>query len=135
MQGCIRHTAGVMPRLLAATPDATPPSDTSLPGALPPNARQSTIVPVFADCMLEAGMPRNSDDVPANLINPLPFRNGTGPITPGPKGSMAYFCIDRHHKAVNAVFLDGHAARVPLEELWQLKWNEDFQPRQVVLPR
>jgi prepilin-type processing-associated H-X9-DG protein len=48
-------------------------------------------------------------------------------------GMMSYFCIDRHRSAVNVVFLDGHATRVPLAELWKLKWNGAFVPKDVVV--
>jgi prepilin-type processing-associated H-X9-DG protein len=47
---------------------------------------------------------------------------------------MAYFCIDRHRRAVNVVFLDGHATRVPLHDLWKLQWNRTFTARDVVIP-
>jgi prepilin-type processing-associated H-X9-DG protein len=36
--------------------------------------------------------------------------------------------------AVNFVFLDGHAARVPLAELWKLKWNDRFPAQDVAVP-
>jgi prepilin-type processing-associated H-X9-DG protein len=47
---------------------------------------------------------------------------------------MAYFCIDRHFRAVNMAFLDGHAERVALEDLWKLRWNNRFSASDVVLP-
>lgn len=91
-------------------------------------ARNSANVPLFADCILESGLPLDTDEVPTNLEHPLPT-SGTG--VRGPSGAMAYFCINRHRKAVNAVFLDGHAVRVPLKELWKLEWNRDFKARNV----
>jgi prepilin-type processing-associated H-X9-DG protein len=36
---------------------------------------------------------------------------------------MGRFMIARHGKAVNVGFADGHAATVPLRELWTLRWN------------
>jgi len=36
---------------------------------------------------------------------------------------------------VNLAFVDGHAAPVALEDLWRLKWNEEFVPTSVTLPR
>jgi prepilin-type processing-associated H-X9-DG protein len=47
---------------------------------------------------------------------------------------MAYFCVDRHDRAVNVTFLDGHAERVPLPGLWKLEWNRGFAYRNVVVP-
>lgn len=47
---------------------------------------------------------------------------------------VGQYCLDRHAMAVNLVFLDGHAERIPLNELWKLKWSETFVPRDVPLP-
>jgi prepilin-type processing-associated H-X9-DG protein len=44
---------------------------------------------------------------------------------------MAYFCIDRHGRAVNALFLDGHAARAPLNGFWKLQWHRGFEKREI----
>jgi prepilin-type processing-associated H-X9-DG protein len=46
----------------------------------------------------------------------------------------AMFCVARHGRAVNIVFLDGHARRVELEELWKLHWSNEYTPTDVVLP-
>jgi len=95
-------------------------------------ATQSDRIPVFADCIVpRLSMPRDTDTPPANLIHPIP-EAGSGQA--GPRGSMADFCIDRHRRAVNVIFLDGHADRVPLADLWKLKWNTAFHPRDVVIP-
>lgn len=40
--------------------------------------------------------------------------------------NMARTCINRHDGAVGAVFLDGTARKVPLKELWTLKWHKEF---------
>lgn len=47
------------------------------------------------------------------------------------------FDIARHRDSVNVVFLDGHAARVDLSDLFYLTWHEDFivGPRQPPAPR
>jgi prepilin-type processing-associated H-X9-DG protein len=44
------------------------------------------------------------------------------------------FCIPRHGRAINVVFVDGHARRVGLAELWQLQWNAGWVPTNVTLP-
>jgi prepilin-type processing-associated H-X9-DG protein len=94
-------------------------------------ARNASAVPIFADAIEDQGMPRDTDDVPVNLEHPIPE---SGPGVVGPRGQMAYFCIDRHRLAVNVVFLDGHAARVPLKDLWKLEWNRGFKARDVAVP-
>ncbi|HSZ58300.1 MAG TPA: prepilin-type N-terminal cleavage/methylation domain-containing protein [Tepidisphaeraceae bacterium] len=98
-------------------------------------AKQAAAIPVFADCIMSFGAPLDTDTVPINLINPLPFYSGVGPKPAGPHGMMAYFCLDRHRLAVNAAFLDGHAQRVPLADLWKLQWNSAFKPTDVQVPR
>ena len=97
-------------------------------------AKQPDLVPVFADCIMSFGGPMDTDSVPASLVHPLPFYSGVGQRPAGPSGQMAYFCIDRHRRAINVIFLDGHAARVPLPDLWKLRWNNIFKPRDVVVP-
>ena len=45
--------------------------------------------------------------------------------------NVSRYVIDRHNKAVNVAFVGGHVEKVPLEELWQLKWSKQFNPRSV----
>jgi prepilin-type processing-associated H-X9-DG protein len=94
-----------------------------------PTATDGARVPVFADGMLESANPLEADTPPDNLsapdfIEPTPER---------PLG-MKMFCIARHGRAINVVFLDGHAATTPLEELWRLKWHNQWVGREVTLP-
>ena len=97
-------------------------------------ARQSNRIPLFADCIEEEAWPLDTDDVPRDLQKPIPFHSGVGPAPWGPAGALPRFCIDRHSLAVNVVFLDGHAANTPLPDLWKLRWNSQFTPRDVAVP-
>jgi prepilin-type processing-associated H-X9-DG protein len=97
-------------------------------------APHADAIPVLADCIAETATPDDTDTVPTDLQSPIPFYSGTGPKPTGPSGFMAYYCIDRHDRAVNVAFLDGHAARVPLAGLWGLRWNAGFTPRDVTIP-
>ena len=36
---------------------------------------------------------------------------------------MGRICIARHGRAINVAFADGHAAAVPLRQLWTLYWR------------
>jgi hypothetical protein len=36
--------------------------------------------------------------------------------------------MDRHLGAVQAVFVDQSARRVPVRRLWKLKWHNSFNP-------
>ncbi len=44
----------------------------------------------------------------------------------GGQGYMRQLIVTRHGKATNVVFMDGSAKRVPLIELWGLKWHAKF---------
>lgn len=100
-------------------------------------AQGSDRIPVLGDCSEERGIPRDTD-TPGDLIHPRPFVPPGGHPPPEPPGGhwgdLRLFCLDRHERAVNLVFLDGHAERVPLAQLWKLKWNNHFVPRDVVIP-
>jgi prepilin-type processing-associated H-X9-DG protein len=95
-------------------------------------AKQAERVPLFADAVYSQGIPFPTDPPPPSVLNPLP--NGWGDTLWGK--SMQMFCIARHGRAINVVFLDGHASTVPLPELWKLKWSSDYIPPEgnVVLP-
>ena len=61
--------------------------------------------------------------------NPPPYINDLG-YTGDPlndDGGMSRFCVDRHSVGINVSFVDGHARKVRLENLWSLKWNRTFQ--------
>lgn len=91
------------------------------------SAKGSAEIPLFGDAMWFGAWPKHTDPPPANL-------RGSPP--PPEENQMGRFCIARHRRTINITFLDGHAENVPLERLWQLKWNAVFQPREdITLPR
>jgi prepilin-type N-terminal cleavage/methylation domain-containing protein/prepilin-type processing-associated H-X9-DG protein len=87
-------------------------------------AKDSADVPLFADCNWLGGWPRETDAPPPNLAGAYALDS-----------HMRRFCMARHKRSVNVVFLDGHAQGVALEDLWKLKWNNEFVPTRVTLPR
>ncbi|HZN67650.1 MAG TPA: type II secretion system protein [Tepidisphaeraceae bacterium] len=98
---------------------------------IPLPAKESARVPLFADATGANGLPWHTDSPPLRL-NP----HQPGPVNEmGVYGMSHVFCIPRHGRAINVVFLDGHARSVPLAELWQLKWNKVWVPTQVALPK
>jgi prepilin-type processing-associated H-X9-DG protein/prepilin-type N-terminal cleavage/methylation domain-containing protein len=115
-----------------------PPSDGSLPSRdeftrdwyvkLP--TPDSSFTPLFGDSAIPMAWPRDTDTPPDNLYAPVP----TTGYAPG-IGHMRAFCMARHGRAINVVFLDGHAQTVPLPDLWKLKWHRQFVPGDVTLPR
>ena len=46
---------------------------------------------------------------------------------------MRRYCIDRHNMAINIVYVDGHAEKVKLEDLWMQRWNKGFRTQKIVL--
>lgn len=80
---------------------------------------QSHMAPVFADAIWFGMWPE--------AANSAPFNKAKIPIGDmSTSQQMRRVCISRHKLAVNLVFLDGHAALVPLPELWRQKWRRDW---------
>ena len=94
-----------------------------------PIFKRNVEVPLFGDSIWVDAWPRPDDEVPTNLN--LGYYNNSP--TSG-RQMMGRFCIARHQKAINIVFADGHAATVPLRELWGLLWNPRYR-RPNVLPK
>ena len=95
-----------------------------------PGATQTELVPLFADAMYSEASPMATDRPPTNLSAP----NIMEPSAPLRPFGMKTFCMARHGRAINLVFLDGHAATTPLEDLWKLKWHNQWTPTDVILP-
>jgi len=89
-----------------------------------PNPRNADMIPIFSDGIWVNAWPSDYDLPPANLI--LGDTN--------PSFQMSRVCIARHGRAVNVVFADYHAERVPLPGLWKLKWSAIFTPRNQNVP-
>jgi prepilin-type N-terminal cleavage/methylation domain-containing protein len=86
--------------------------------------KEAANVPVFADSTWVDAWPRETDAPPLN-----PMTEGSPPFGTGPGYMMRRVTVPRHMKMSGAVFLDGSARRVPLREMYQLKWSKKFVPR------
>ncbi len=49
-----------------------------------------------------------------------------GPPMQDRPGSSGVLCINRHHGAINVLFLDSSVRKLGLKGLWTLKWRRDF---------
>jgi len=89
-----------------------------------PNVKSESEIPVFLDLtwrhftphLTDGNGPNNSLDDPGthNFATSLP---------------MSYSLINRHNKAINVAFLDGHGATTKLQDLWSFKWSQTWVPR------
>jgi len=88
----------------------------------------SSAVPVLGDCIWVGGWPYAADKVPGDLTGTTGY-----PGYPHGEGYfMGRFCVDRHKMAINLGYVDTHAARVPLQELWSQRWHRTFAPNPTV---
>ena len=86
-----------------------------------PNPRNASMIPLFSDGIWVNAWPSDSNAPPANLF--------LGDTNNAWTSQMGRVCIARHGRAVNVVFADYHAERVPLPGLWKLQWSKLFTPR------
>lgn len=82
-------------------------------------SKDGSTIPLYGDASWYGAWPRATDAPPLNLLG-FPFP----PLTQ----QINHFVINRHHGAINVVFLDGHADRVHLLDLWTLKWHRGIAP-------
>jgi len=81
-------------------------------------------VPVLGDSVWVGSWPDHGDTMPKDLTGDSGY-----PGYPHQAGRfMGRFCIDRHKNAINIGFVDTHAERVPLKDLWLKQWHENFIP-------
>ena len=74
-------------------------------------------VPLFMDCGWVDGWPQQYDNPP----------EWEGQIGTYDAQAIKQFCLDRHNKHINALFLDCSVRTVGLKELWTLKWHRTFE--------
>jgi len=75
-------------------------------------------VPVIVDAIWVDLIPRGTDPVPAKLSDGGISNLGLGRS-----------CTNRHGKETHVGYADGHAEKNPLENLWMLSWNKQFEKR------
>ncbi len=86
------------------------------------DAKGASRGPVLLDSAAGGGVAHHADEPPDYDGQPY---SGYGPDPTGPKNEneSRNFCINRHHEAINVVFLDSHARKVGLKELWELSFK------------
>jgi len=71
-------------------------------------------IPLFLDALRFDGWPRDSDTAQAHRLD-----DDWDP-------QMRRYCLDRHRKNTNCLFMDFSVRKVGLKELWTLKWSRTF---------
>lgn len=90
------------------------------------HVKRSAEVPAFYDCTWidNIQMPNGSPAQP-----PPPPPNLQGTTAPAGNSNQHWrILLDRHDRAINVAFADGHAAKVPLEDTYQLRWTPYWNP-------
>jgi prepilin-type N-terminal cleavage/methylation domain-containing protein len=71
-------------------------------------------IPIFLDALRFDGLPKDNDTAPESKED--------GDWFP----EMRRYCLDRHRKNTNCLFMDFSVRKVGLKELWTLKWHRRF---------
>jgi prepilin-type N-terminal cleavage/methylation domain-containing protein/prepilin-type processing-associated H-X9-DG protein len=79
------------------------------------NAKSGATVPLFLEALRYDGWPLETEGAA-----PDPYTAVWG------SNSMARYAINRHRGYTDVLFLDGHARKVGIKELWTLKWHRNF---------
>jgi len=103
-------------RLPQAQPYGFGPRNNNLYADLIDNVNEPSNVPTFADANWVDGWPKPTDAKPAS------FRGLNGSLGP----HMMRYAIDRHHLWQNVGFVDGHGETIGVEQLWELKWHQEY---------
>ena len=97
----------------------------ALPGGKKPKDMWKTMIvrgaaniPLFLDSTWKGGWPFDTDAKPDPDGDPTRAFGNMG----------AKFHINRHNMAINILFMDSAVKKVPLAELWNLKWSRSFDP-------
>lgn len=79
-------------------------------------AKEAARVPLVLDCTGSGSCPC-PEDKPPEYDGQIYFSEPTN------VNEIRGFCINRHNEHVNGVFLDFHARKIGLKQLWTLKWH------------
>jgi len=102
---------------------------------LPAAGFDSTMVPTFSDSVWVDGAVREDDDpykgagkYGVNIHSGSTYDDPGNSSGAGHNNGMMRVCLARHSagKAINVVFLDGHAATINLPDLWTLQWHKNW---------
>jgi prepilin-type N-terminal cleavage/methylation domain-containing protein len=79
------------------------------------NAKGASEIPLFLDALRFDGWPEDNEEPALTEQDAWTGAN-----------EIKRYCINRHRGYEGCVFLDGHAKKVGLKEVWTLKWHRNF---------
>ncbi|AQT68747.1 putative major pilin subunit [Anaerohalosphaera lusitana] len=85
------------------------------------NMKQANTVPVLMDARWNNAWPDNGQPLRRSSTTDQEFYNAGNWIT------ISCFVMKRHGDGINMTMADGSAQKVDAEELWQFRWNRDFE--------
>jgi hypothetical protein len=93
------------------------------------SVKQPALVPLMGDCMWDGTTP-DIGDMPS--ANPVPLNGGEDWVFTA--SDMVKFCVPRHSRKINMLFMDKSVRKVCLRELWSLKWHNQWEERRIRWP-
>jgi len=87
---------------------------------LPATGADSATIPVLSDGIWTDAWPHENDKPPTKAQLITGVKNDTQAV-------IKRICVARHGRAINVVFLDGHAGPINLQDLWTLNWHKGWQ--------
>jgi len=85
------------------------------------NLKEAWNIPVMSEGWWVDAWPRQ-DDAPAEYGDRTPVEAMVANIN-----EMQRVCVNRHNGAQNVTFADWSVRKVPLKQLWKLKWHREFK--------
>lgn len=99
-----------------------PPTTDYWWGSSVSDIRDTTTVPIYADCNLTDSWPQHTNAVPGNGLGRT-YASG-----------LARYAMDRHpNSTTNLGYVDGHAESVKTPDLWKQKWGPRFEETDVAV--
>jgi prepilin-type processing-associated H-X9-DG protein len=89
-------------------------------------AKNASEAPAFADSTFADGFPKSQDQAPTRQQVNVTGLSPNSPTNGSTINHMQRVALNRHDRAVNVSFLDGHGETVNLIDLWKLKWNTQW---------
>ncbi len=101
--------------------------------------KNSDNVPLLSDCTWEGAFPNDSQAYSDDLVGHIPpsgdpyeYYDGNDSFIKsiagvGGENEMSRYFLDRHSMAINSAFCDLSARKVPVNELWSLRWHAKWK--------